>query len=105
MELLVKEIRQQASGGSYVVRYRAEFKWKQRGVDVSVVSVIPEDASEELADQAVIAVKAGFEQVLIPRGLGAEVKLHELLIHDVDFNAGKFQEVTARVIQQHLSGK
>ena len=90
MEMAVRDISQSASGGSYVVRYRAEFELTDgSGVDLTVGSVYPNAPPEEYVTEAADAIRAGFEQVLVPRNQGATVTIYDLMIHVGGFRRGQ----------------
>lgn len=96
MQMSVRHISQSASGGSYVVKYRAEFDVAQLpDVSVTIANTLPADADEELIGLARDSIRDGFIRVLEPRSLGARIVIHDLVIHDVDFKMGQFTKWTA----------
>jgi hypothetical protein len=103
MELVVRDVCQNASGGSYVVSYRATFKLTSSpGIKLSVGSFFPADASPRYIDEAAEAIREAFDLVLAPRGNGASVTIHDLAIHDVDFKICKFKQATTRFLHDYL---
>lgn len=59
------------------------------------------DAEAEGA--AVLAIRDGVLAVLGPRGLGARVRVTDLLIHPIDFVATKFRDYTIRYLESALT--
>jgi hypothetical protein len=105
MEFRVSDVCQTASGGSYVVKYHAEVEAAPDAgpVVVEVISTVPEDADPELLRQTVEYIRRGAESVLRPRGLGARLKLHRLVIHDVDCKPPRFERATAEGLASALA--
>ena len=105
MEIAVKDICQTASGGSYYVKFRAEFDLLDSpGVTVTVVSFYPNGTSDDDITEAADAIRDGFDAVLEECGRGADVKVHDLGIHAVDFKIHKFRQATERFLRDYLDG-
>ena len=103
MQLAVNQSAFGASGGSYLVRYRAEISINaSSGVTVVVASTYPNDPTPEEVASATDAIREGIERVLAPRNLGASVTVHDLTIHPVDFNPRKFADWTAVHLERLL---
>jgi hypothetical protein len=104
VEFRVSDVRQTASGGSYVVRYHAEVEAApgDGSAIIEVVSTIPEDADPELLSHTIEYIRRGAESVLRPLGLWACLKLHRLVIHDVDCNPRRFEGATAEGLASAL---
>ncbi|MEK6234156.1 MAG: hypothetical protein N2C14_05565 [Planctomycetales bacterium] len=102
MELNVRDVRQGASGGSYLVKYRAKFEiTADPGVEVTIGSIHPMSEAS-YASSAAEAIRMGFEEVLTPRNQGASVTVYDLSLHPVDFVPTKFMEVTANFLRELL---
>ena len=105
MEIAVKDICQTASGGSYYVKFRAEFDLlDSTGVTVSVASSYPDGVDQNDINDAANAIRDGFDAVLGDRGMGASVVVHDLGIHIVDFKIYKFRQATERFLRDYLYG-
>jgi hypothetical protein len=104
VEFRVSDVCQTASGGSYVVRYHAEVETApgDGAAVVEVVSTIPEDADAEALGHVIEYIRRGAELVLRPLGLRARLKLHRLVIHDVDCNPRRFEGATAKGLASAL---
>jgi hypothetical protein len=104
LEFRVSDILQYASGGSYVVKYDAQVELVRgdSSVVIEVVSTVPLHARVSEVQQAVDYTKRGVETVLRPLGLGAQMRLSRLFIHDVDFKPRKFEAATISALTQAL---
>ena len=103
MEIVVKDICHTASGGSYYVKFRAEFDLLDSpGVTVAVASSYPDGTSNDYITEAADAIREGFDAVLAERGAGAVVTVHDLGIHEVDFKIYKFRQATERFLRDYL---
>jgi hypothetical protein len=107
VEFCVRDVRQGASGGSYVVSYRAEVEAAPGDgpAVVEVVSTIPEDADPVLLDHTIECIRRGAESVLRPLGLGARIRLYRLAIHDVVCNPRKYESATAEALTSALGAE
>jgi hypothetical protein len=104
VEFRVSDVCQAASGGSYVVRYHAEVEATpgDGSAVVEVVSTIPEDADAEPLSHTIDSIRRGAESVLRPLGLRARLKLHRLVIHDVDCNPRRVEGATVKGLASAL---
>jgi len=103
MQLNVKHSAFGASGGSYLVRYRADVAISDSSqITVVVASTYPNDPAPEDVARAADAIREGIERVLAARNLGATVTVYDLAIHPVDFKPQKFADWTASDLERLL---
>lgn len=107
MELRVKRAQQFASGGSYFVKYVADVEVRPgRGeVKIELVSTVPENPDHELLSHSIEFIRRGAVSVLQPRGLDGVLRLHPLMIHDVDCRPNLFELATAEELTRLLETK
>jgi hypothetical protein len=107
VEFCARDVRQGASGGSYVVSYRAEVEAApgDGSAVVEVVCTTPEDADPVLLDHTIEYIQRGAETVLRPLGLWARLRLYRLAIHHVDCNPRKYESATAEGLASALGAE
>ena len=97
---------QQTSGAfEHVVVYNASLEITDDPGQVNVWEVQLANGSDtDLASvyHAVAAIVAGVRAVLEPRGCGANLRVHGLLIHPVDFSPPHFERHTRQALQAEL---
>ena len=103
MRLQIRDVNQGASGGSYVCIFEADVDVHQAGgVSVTVRSVEPANSPADLIADAVDAIRQGAEDALRPRSMGASLTITRLVIHEIDFKAGRFRTSTTRELGRLL---
>ena len=104
MYLNVSDIRQTASGGSYVVIYDADIELSDAPlIEVEVVATEPADADPQWVEAARSAILEGASTVLNPIGQGAFVRVHRLVVHPTDFRPNHFARCTALELGRALA--
>ena len=104
MQLIVKEISQFASGGSYLVVYEADIELLNGPPStVEVLRVDPPNSDLKLVEMARLAILQGAEHVLGPMGLGASIRVHRLVVQPSDFKPTRFAVFTASEIERLLT--
>jgi hypothetical protein len=99
----VQEARQTSSGADYIVKYTAEVETNNDPSDVQIVMVSLYPGSEEIYIQAAVeSVREAAVEVLSAYGIGAVVRLHDFVIHPVDFSPQRCKEVTKRYLAEAL---
>ena len=102
MQINVRVVRQ-SSGPGYVVKYCADFDTNDSAnVNVTISNTIPIDADPELVAMAQASIANGFSSILADRGLGADVVVRDLVIHDVDFSEFAFKRFTMESLRELL---
>lgn len=107
MEIQVRRVRQMSSGGSFVAIYEAEVEFSEvdLSVKVEILRVHPTDANERSVAETREAIRLGAERVLRPRGLGALIRVHRVVVHPADFSPVQYQMLTSEklleVLPQH----
>lgn len=95
--LSIHEVNQMASGGSYVVIYDATVHLSEEPVVVVALSDSnPQEGSEEDVEAALSGIKAGAEEALTERGMGARIDVTRLWIHPADLKVWRFAYYTRR---------
>lgn len=102
MELRVRQVCQSGSGGSYLVMYQADLALCDGGVSVDVRATAGDGVNPETVAQAVQAIQQGAETVLAVRGLGAHIRIENLVIHPTDFKPDRYRQFTAEAVAQLL---
>jgi hypothetical protein len=106
MTIHVHEVKQMASGGSFVCIFDAEVEPTNDAViEVSIESVNPSDSDPDLIEAARKAIQEGAVQVLEPRGQGAFIKVTRLVIHIIDFKESAFTRYTVRELEKLISNQ
>ena len=100
MQINVRVVRQ-SSGPGYVVKYCADFDTND-SANVTISNTIPTDADPELIAMAQASIANGFSSILADRGLGADVVVRDLVIHDVDFSEFAFKRFTMKSLRELL---
>ena len=73
-------------------------------VEVALAGTHPGSSPDAEAEKAaVLAIREGVLAVLGPRGLGARVRVTNLLVHPIDFVARKFRDYTIRYLERALA--
>ena len=103
LELRIRKIAQAASGGSHVTIYKADVQLTAGTVRVDVAGVEPRDTAPEDVEAARAAIHRGAENVLIPMGLGADIRVRRIVIHPVDFKPHQFERYTAEEFRRMLA--
>lgn len=105
MELIVNEIRQGASGGSFVAIYRATLNIElgDASSQIQVVNTIPTDADPDLLQASIEHIVRGIDSVLKPRGQFGLLVIYDLWIHDTDCNPRKYESVTEAELTKLLT--
>ena len=103
--IVVDDVCQSASGGSYVVKFQAEVKLchLNHDIQVRVASTVPVNASLDLLEVAIDSIYEGFSVSLTPRNLGAQVIISNLVIHDIDFKPNRFKKSTVDALERFFS--
>ncbi len=102
MELRVHKVQQTASGGSHVTIYEAEVELTSSGVQIELSGDSPKEADPADVTAALEAIRRGAEQVLLPRGQGALIRVGRLVIHPVDFKPRVFEQQTVTELARLL---
>lgn len=107
MEFRVSRVKQGASGGSSVVKYSAEVEVRPGTgrVEIELVSTFPDDPDHESLSHTIEFIRRGAVSVLQPRGLDGVLRLHPLVIHDVDCRPNLFEIATAEELTRLLETK
>lgn len=105
MELKVLQKNFNASFGSYLVDYQAEFETRRNDISVQVFVTEAVNADSGQVEAARQAIQRGAEQALQPKGLGAFIKIHRLNIHPVDFKSEMFERFTVEQVSHLLAKK
>ncbi len=103
MELRVREVCQTSSGGDHVTIYEADIDIVPDKVRVDVVGIEPADADAAAVVSARESIRAGAAKVLLPRGLGAIIRVRRIVIHPVDFKPHRFERHTVEALQRLLA--
>jgi len=102
MQINVRVVRQ-SSGPGYVVKYCADFDTNDSAaVNVTISNTIPPEADPTLIAMAHKSIAAGFSSILADRGMGADVVVRDLVIHDVDFSEFAFKRFTMESLRECL---
>jgi hypothetical protein len=104
MDFRVRQVQQNASGGSYVVVYEGDLDLVHGDsrIEVAVLDTEPADADPSLVRQAVDAIRRGIERVLSPEGTGATFRIRSLVIHASDFKTWRFETATVEGLRTLL---
>ena len=104
IEMNVKHSLIGAGGGDFFVKYRADIEiTESNDIVVVIESTCPYgDPSVDDIAAAKDAIHEGCLDVLGPREVGAQVRVHDLTIHPVDFKPHEFARWTARNLYRHL---
>ena len=106
MNLRVHRVNQSASGGSFVVSYEATIELRTDNPRIEV-HILATDPPEEHDDEAVVqlaenAIRRGAEHALSPRGLGAKIRVSNIVIHPVDYKPRMYEFFTAFALEELL---
>ncbi len=100
MKYKVNKVCQTSSGGSHVTIYDADLELNSEN---RVRVFCPPGEEKNLSVQkAVKAIRKGAEKVLISRGYGATIRVSRILIYEVDFKPGKFEQYTIEELERLL---
>jgi hypothetical protein len=105
MEVRANDKCQTASGGSYVAKYLAEVEvCPGRGIaSLEVVNTLPDPPDPELLQLTLNHIRRGAESVLSANGMNARLKLHDLVIHDVDCKPARYEQLTVEAFTRAIS--
>ena len=92
-----------AAAASYIIKYTAEVETTDSAgeVRVEMVSVHYETDPTEV-QRATECVREAAAEVLTPRGLGATIRLHDFILHPVDFKPQRCQRYTKQYLTEAL---
>lgn len=99
----VREVRQAASGGSFVVMYQVDVFEPADALQVECRSVAPIPTDPADVAEALAAIRRGAATALA--GAGARLVVSELVIHPTDFKPSALERVTARVLGEVWAGR
>lgn len=96
MDIVVNQVCQTASGGSYVAKYRAavELSIGDGVTEIRVINTIPVKADDNLLNATIEQIRMGAETVLRRRGYHARIVISDLVIHDVDCDPFQYRGFT-----------
>jgi hypothetical protein len=103
-EYSIRDVFQQASGGSRCAHYNADVEILplDRGTVVEVINTVPAVADAELLRKIVDAIQDAAESVVRTRGHGVLLQLRRLYIHDVDSRPTLYYKLTAAALAKAL---
>jgi hypothetical protein len=99
----VSEVRITSGAGDYIVKYTAEVETTADPDVVQVIMVSLHPSSETIYTQdAVEAVREAAVEVLSPGGHGAVIRLHDFVIHPVDFKPHVLKKFTKQYLAEAI---
>lgn len=101
MKLRVKEVRQSSSSGDHVTIFEADIDFVAGPTEVEIAATVPADADPSVVEMVREAIRLGVEDVL-PRGVGAVVRVSRVVIHLVDCKPRRFRWHTSEELRRML---
>ena len=105
LELQLRFVRQATGAGEYIVIYNAmvELNDQAGSIEFTEVGIDPADHPDaETINITLEHIKTGMNSVLEPRGLGARVRIHGLLIHPIDWRPERYEQHTRETLERTL---
>jgi hypothetical protein len=105
LELRLRFVRQTTGAGEYLVIYNAKVELNDQPGSINFTEVGLDD--RDIPDARTVNItlehiKLGMNSVLEPRGLGAQVRIDNLLIHPIDWRPERFEQHTRETLEKTL---